>query len=135
MREAIDSRKSTRNVRPRRAARAGSRRSALVFANRGDLMWSMTLRFALCTALAAFSAACSSQNNNTAPSNDATAPPVAVDAATGDSSPFGDTSVSQFDAGETGLPTLPVLTNVVALQREDSVGIDFDPHDGAIDYR
>jgi hypothetical protein len=35
----------------------------------------------------------------------------------------------------TKLPPLPALTNVVATQREDSVGIDFDPVDGAVDYR
>jgi hypothetical protein len=35
----------------------------------------------------------------------------------------------------TKLPPLPALTNVVATQREDSVGIDFDPVEGAVDYR
>jgi hypothetical protein len=30
---------------------------------------------------------------------------------------------------------LPWMTNVVALEREDSVGIDFDPVDNAVDYR
>ena len=38
-------------------------------------------------------------------------------------------------APATALPTLPPLTNVVATQREDSVGIDFDPFDKAVDYR
>jgi hypothetical protein len=35
----------------------------------------------------------------------------------------------------TVLPALPILTNVNALEREDSVGIDFDPVEGAVDYR
>jgi hypothetical protein len=45
--------------------------------------------------------------------------------------------VAQLDGGpgDTGLPALPELTNVIAIEREDSVGIDFDPFDGAIDYR
>ena len=38
-------------------------------------------------------------------------------------------------APRTSLPTLPMLTNVTAVQREDSVGIDFDPVDDAADYR
>jgi len=33
------------------------------------------------------------------------------------------------------LPPLPALTNVVATLREDSVGIEFDPVDDAVDYR
>jgi hypothetical protein len=44
--------------------------------------------------------------------------------------------VAQMNAGPpTKLPPLPALTSVVATQREDSVGIDFDPVEGAIDYR
>jgi hypothetical protein len=35
----------------------------------------------------------------------------------------------------TALPPLPPLTNVVGHVREDSVGVDFDPFDGAKDYR
>ncbi|MEO7035138.1 MAG: hypothetical protein ABI548_14570 [Polyangiaceae bacterium] len=35
----------------------------------------------------------------------------------------------------TKLPVLPRLTNVVGTLRDDSVGIDFDPVDGALDYR
>jgi hypothetical protein len=47
------------------------------------------------------------------------------------------TNVGQIEGGlgETGLPNLPTLTNVVATEREDSVGIDFDPVDDAVDYR
>ena len=42
----------------------------------------------------------------------------------------------QLDGGpDTSLPPLPPLTNVVVLQRPDSVGIDFDPVDNAVDYR
>ena len=43
--------------------------------------------------------------------------------------------VGQLDGAATSLPALPELTNVVATQREDSVGIDFDPVDDAVDYR
>jgi hypothetical protein len=45
--------------------------------------------------------------------------------------------VVPLDGGpsESGLPELPELTNVVATEREDSVGIDFDPVDNAVDYR
>jgi hypothetical protein len=32
-------------------------------------------------------------------------------------------------------PPLPTLTNVTAVERDDSVGIDFDPVDNAVDYR
>jgi hypothetical protein len=46
-------------------------------------------------------------------------------------------TVGQIDGGiaDSGLPDLPELTNVVATEREDSVGIDFDPVDDAVDYR
>jgi len=56
--------------------------------------------------------------------------------ATGDGG--GDTGivVGQLDAApDTNLPPLPTLTNVTAVERDDSVGIDFDPIDNAIDYR
>lgn len=46
------------------------------------------------------------------------------------------TLVGQIDAAASnGLPPLPPLTNVIATVREDSAGIDFDPFDGAVDYR
>jgi hypothetical protein len=45
-----------------------------------------------------------------------------------------DTTIGQVSA-DSGLPDLPTLTNVVATQREDSVGIDFDPVTDAVDYR
>jgi hypothetical protein len=42
----------------------------------------------------------------------------------------------QLDAApDSDLPALPTLTNVVVTEREDSVGIDFDPVDDAVDYR
>src|SRR5271155_5179469 len=45
-------------------------------------------------------------------------------------------TVGQLDAAPpTNLPPLPKLTNVTATEREDSVGIDFDPVDTAVDYR
>jgi hypothetical protein len=48
----------------------------------------------------------------------------------------GPTQVGQLDGDvESGLPVLPPLTNVVASERDDSVGIDFDPVEGAVDYR
>lgn len=43
--------------------------------------------------------------------------------------------IGQIDAPETTLPTRVPLTRVVATLREDSVGIDFDPVDDAVDYR
>jgi len=45
--------------------------------------------------------------------------------------------IGQLDAGPAGNlgGTLPMLTNVTATQREDSVGIDFNPVDNAVDYR
>jgi hypothetical protein len=46
------------------------------------------------------------------------------------------TLVGQLDgAPQTALPPLPTLTNVVVTERDDSVGIDFDPVDDAVDYR
>ncbi|MGA7123426.1 MAG: hypothetical protein WBY94_25205, partial [Polyangiaceae bacterium] len=43
---------------------------------------------------------------------------------------------TQLDAAvDANLGPLPALTNVTALEREDSVGIDFDPVDNAVDYR
>lgn len=50
--------------------------------------------------------------------------------------PEGGLVVGALDAAPTSaLPPLPSLTNVTAIEREDSVGIDFDPVDDAIDYR
>ncbi len=56
---------------------------------------------------------------------------------TGGAADFGLPIVGQLDGGAPGntLPALPPLTNVVATEREDSVGIDFDPVDNAVDYR
>jgi hypothetical protein len=48
----------------------------------------------------------------------------------------GGSAVGALDgAPQTALPPLPALTNVVATERDDSVGIDFDPVDDAVDYR
>jgi hypothetical protein len=50
--------------------------------------------------------------------------------------PEAGTPVGQVDGGVSSkLPSLPALTNVVATERDDSVGIEFDPVDGAVDYR
>jgi hypothetical protein len=44
--------------------------------------------------------------------------------------------VGALDAGvRTGLPPLPAMTNVVAVENDDSVSIKFEPVDGARDYR
>ncbi|HXN33872.1 MAG TPA: hypothetical protein VN894_18510, partial [Polyangiaceae bacterium] len=44
--------------------------------------------------------------------------------------------VTQVDAAVgANVGPLPPLTNVAATEREDSVGIDFDPIDNAVDYR
>ncbi len=73
------------------------------------------------------------------PGNEEGGTPSTSDASIGvhSSPPPAGSSVSQLDASpeNTGLPPLPTLTNVVATQREDSVGIDFDPVDDAVDYR
>ena len=60
-------------------------------------------------------------------------PPTAATPAT--SPTPGPSSVSSTARPATALPPLPALTNVVATEREDSVGIDFDPVDDAVDYR
>jgi tetrahydromethanopterin S-methyltransferase subunit B len=50
--------------------------------------------------------------------------------------PEAGTVVGQLDAGpDSNLSMLSPLTNVTATEREDSVGIDFDPVDNAVDYR
>ncbi|MGH7268802.1 MAG: hypothetical protein ACREJ3_00085, partial [Polyangiaceae bacterium] len=55
---------------------------------------------------------------------------------TGEGGPAAMNIVGQLPNGvTTTLPPLPALTNVTATERDDSVGIDFDPVDGAIDYR
>jgi hypothetical protein len=46
-----------------------------------------------------------------------------------------DASTGPIQVSDSGLPALPELVNVTAVQREDSVGIDFDPVLGAVDYR
>jgi hypothetical protein len=43
--------------------------------------------------------------------------------------------VGQFDAGPTGLPLLPTLRKVAAVEGDDSVAISFEPVDAARDYR
>ena len=50
---------------------------------------------------------------------------------------LGSTTVVGVDGSSvnTALPSLPGLTNVLGTLREDSVGISFDPVDGATDYR
>ena len=54
----------------------------------------------------------------------------------GGSIPDAAATVGQLDgAPQTALPPLPTLTNVVVTERDDSVGIDFDPVDDAVDYR
>ncbi|MEP6653790.1 MAG: hypothetical protein ABJA82_10545 [Myxococcales bacterium] len=42
---------------------------------------------------------------------------------------------AQISVDGSGLSALPPLTNVCPIEREDSVGIDFDPFNGAQDYR
>jgi hypothetical protein len=50
--------------------------------------------------------------------------------------PDAGTVVGQLDGSpHTVLPALQALINVVVTQRDDSVGIDFDPVDNAVDYR
>jgi hypothetical protein len=52
----------------------------------------------------------------------------------GSTSPVSDAGALD-GAPATALPPLVPLTNVVTTEREDSVGIDFDPVDNAVDYR
>lgn len=61
---------------------------------------------------------------------------VVVTSDDGGPTPVVGTIVGQLDASPTdAFAPLPLLTNVVVTEREDSVGIDFDPVDDAIDYR
>ncbi len=54
----------------------------------------------------------------------------------GEGGPTQPITISQLPPGVTTmLPPLPAMTNVVATERDDSVGIDFDPVNGAVDYR
>lgn len=88
--------------------------------------------------------ACGSRTSKVAATSSSTPTPATNSGATSSTQSSGPTSqnagnitVGQMDGGpgNTALPSLPQLTNVVATEREDSVGIDFDPVDGAIDYR
>ena len=92
--------------------------------------WSV-LVLAVCGAwgLAVLASACGSHKGSPA-----AAPEDFPDGAGG---PEDGGTVGQIDGGlaNTGLPTLPELVNVVGTEREDSVGIDFDPVDDAVDYR
>ncbi len=79
------------------------------------------------------SASAGSQGAVSGSSSGSSAPPL-----TGPTSPAPSTGTqvpALATAPATALPTLPSLTNVVATEREDSVGIDFDPVDKAVDYR
>jgi len=53
----------------------------------------------------------------------------------GEGGPTPPGTVGQISGVKTALPELPVLANVAAIEREDSVGIAFHPFDGAADYR
>jgi hypothetical protein len=92
--------------------------------------WSV-LVLAVCGAcgLAVLASACGSHKGS--------APAAPEDFPDGAGGPEDGGTVGQIEGGlaNTGLPTLPELVNVVATEREDSVGIDFDPVDDAVDYR
>jgi hypothetical protein len=91
--------------------------------------------------------ACSSSVHDASHAQDGGGITVSPDGATsedggapgdGSVSPGADTGqvVGQLDgAPDTNLGPLPPLVNVTATEREDSVGIDFDPVDKAVDYR
>lgn len=53
----------------------------------------------------------------------------------GEGGPTPPGKIGQVSGVKTSLPELPVLANVVGTVREDSVGIDFHPFEGAADYR
>jgi hypothetical protein len=79
---------------------------------------------------------CGSSSHESAPVSDAGVRDSATTMSTTGPTPDDDAAVGQLNAPpSTKLPTLPTLTNVVATEREDSVGIDFDPVDNALDYR
>jgi hypothetical protein len=100
----------------------------------------MMKHFALTAAVTLASAAC----GESAAHHGAASPDASVSVPSDASSVPSDASSSlapsatggQLDGSpSTSLPPLPTLTNVVVTSREDSVGIDFDPVDGAVDYR
>jgi hypothetical protein len=78
-------------------------------------------------------AACGSRNGN------GSGPPgsaASTDGGVVGEGGLGTVVVGQLDgAPDTSLAPLPVMTNVTVVEREDSVGIDFDPVAGAVDYR
>jgi hypothetical protein len=80
--------------------------------------------------------ACGSGGHSSAPANPADgASSPSTDGGTS-ATPEAGLSGGQLDAApDSNLPPLPALTNVQTTQREDSVGIDFDPVDDAVDYR
>jgi hypothetical protein len=97
------------------------------------MRWSVI--FAAMCIVGVVAVACGSHNNAAPPgggSNDA-----GVIHGNGSDGSDGVNNIGQIDGGlaESGLPNLPTLTNVTAVEREDSVGIDFDPVDDAVDYR
>lgn len=53
----------------------------------------------------------------------------------GEGGPTPPGKVGPISGVKTALPELPVLANVAGTVREDSVGIDFHPYEGAADYR
>ena len=96
---------------------------------RSTVRWSLYVMAVLAPCLVA--EACSTSNGTTSGKGSQGGP-----GSTSGPGPSTGTSVGQLDGGiDSGLPTMPELTNVVATQREDSVGIDFDPVDNAVDYR
>jgi hypothetical protein len=112
----------------------------------GMVLGVLVLSADLLTACGSNGGAASVSGNDAAAGNDAPAGNDAGDTATDagadhgtlkqDSGLDSGPSVGQLDGSlDTALPPLPALTNVVAIEREDSVGIDFDPVDDAVDYR
>ena len=82
-------------------------------------------------------AGCSSKSSpdNSSGNDSGASTPPGGGGPTGPAPTTGDATTALATAPATVLPPLPTLHDVVATEREDSVGIDFDPVDDAIDYR
>ncbi|MES1174362.1 MAG: hypothetical protein ABUL62_08530 [Myxococcales bacterium] len=117
------------------------------------------LTFLLCSALGSSVSACGKSGSDSSPANGGRndtgasgqtstpngggeSPPGGGGASGGSDVPstpvdLTETTVVGVDGSKitTSLPLLPPLTNVVGKVREDSVGVSFDPVDGAADYR
>ncbi len=97
-----------------------------------SVAWFAPFALALSAPLLAASCGSSENGSTTTPGKEGGRGGTPGDGAVPDAGPV----VGQLDgAPDTALPPLPPLTNVVVTERDDSVGIDFNPVDDAVDYR